>query len=131
MPQRLYRYAVHEDYVERLRDQFEFGYNLITRAQFISGRRTYGVYVIELDGNSNHVYVGQTWYTPEERLQQHLTGLAIFHAARIFKRGVGGALRPDLYAHLPCFFRQSEAEALESSWALHLRQLGFRVEGGH
>jgi hypothetical protein len=131
VPQRLYRYDLFPDYVSRHRDDFEFGFDLITAAETISGRRTFGVYVIELDGNSNHVYVGQTWYLPEERLVQHNTGFAAFHAARVFKRGARGTLRPDLYAHIPRVRTQAEAEALESATALQLRKQGFRVEGGH
>ncbi|MDF2461060.1 MAG: hypothetical protein K0S68_463 [Candidatus Saccharibacteria bacterium] len=132
VPQRLYRYEVYPDYVMRVRDQFEFGYELVTGARMIEPRRTYGVYVIEINGNSNHVYVGQSWYLPEERLQQHLTGYAVFHAAKPFKRrGTTGRLRPDLYAHLPRYGSQAQAEAMESRWAMELRRAGYRVEGGH
>jgi hypothetical protein len=131
VPQRLYRYDVFADYLSRHRDDFEFGFDLITRAEHITAARTFGVYVIELDRNPNHVYVGQTWYLPEERLAQHNTGFAAFHAARIFKRGARGRLRPDLYANLPRYRSQPQAEALESHVALELRKLGFRVEGGH
>jgi hypothetical protein len=132
VPQRLYRYDVFNDYVSRHRDDFEFGFDLITAARVLTGARTYRVYVIEINGDSNHVYVGQTWYEPEERLAQHLTGFAAFHAARPFKqRGTTGRLRPDLYAHLPTSRSQPEAERLEAHWALQLRKAGFRVEGGH
>jgi hypothetical protein len=131
VPQRLYRYDVFDDYLSRHRDDFEFGFDLIIRAQHITGPRTYGVYVVELDGNSNHVYVGQTWYRPEERLAQHNTGFAAFHAARPFKAGKRGKLRPDLYAHLARYKSQSAAEAMEARWALELRKAGYRVEGGH
>lgn len=131
VPQRLYRYDVYDDYLSRHRDDFEFGFDLITRLERITAARTYGVYVIELDHNSNHVYVGQTWYQPEERLAQHNTGLAVFHAARPFKRGSRGTLRRDLYAHLPRYKAQPQAEAMEAAVALELKKLGFRVEGGH
>lgn len=131
VPQRLYRYDVFEDYVSRHRDDFEFGFDLISAIRTIPGARDYGVYVIELDGNSNYVYVGQTWYAPEERLAQHNTGYAVFHAARPFKRGSRGTLRPDLFAHLPRVKSQAQAEALEASTAMKLRKQGFRVEGGH
>jgi len=131
VPQRLYRYDLFGDYLSRHRDDFEFGFDLITRAEHITGPRTYGVYVIELDHNPNHVYVGQTWYLPEERLAQHNTGFAAFHAARPFKRGARGRLRPDLYAHIPRVRRQDQAEALETRTATWLRRAGFRVEGGH
>jgi hypothetical protein len=131
VPQRLYRYDVFEDYVSRHRDDFEFGFDLIIHAEYITAQRTYGVYVIELEHNSNHVYVGQTWYMPHERLAQHNTGFAAFHAARPFKHGLRGTLRPDLYGHLSRFRSQRQAEAMEEALALQLRKLGFRVEGGH
>jgi GIY-YIG catalytic domain len=131
VPQRLYNYAVHDDYVVRLRDEFEFGFDLITRARMVDGRRTYGVYVIELDGDRDHLYVGQSWYLPEERLQQHLTGFAVFHAAKPFKAGARGRLRPDLYEHIPRFHSQAAAEKMEAKWANELRLAGYLVEGGH
>lgn len=131
VPQRLYRYDVFDEYLSRHRDDFEFGFDLITTVSLLSGRRTYGVYVIELDNNKNHVYVGQTWYLPEERLAQHNTGFAAFHAARPFKHGARGKLRPDLYAHLARTASQKQAEALEASWAMELKKAGYRVEGGH
>jgi hypothetical protein len=131
VPQRLYRYHIYDDYLARDRDDFEFGYDLITRAEHITKARTFGVYIIELDGNPNYLYVGQTWYDPAERLAQHNTGFAAFHAARPFKRGSRGRLRPDLYAHLPRFKSQPGAEALEARTAMELKRAGFRVEGGH
>ncbi len=131
VPQRLYRYDVHADYLSRHRDDFEFGFDLIVSLRRITEARSYGVYIVELDGNPNHLYVGQTWYLPEERLAQHHTGFAAFHAARIFKRGVRGRLRPDLYLQLPRVRSQAQAEALEARTAMELRRLGFRVEGGH
>ncbi len=131
VPQRLYRYDVFDDYLSRHRDDFEFGFDFITAVRTISTTRSFGVYVIELDGNANHVYVGQTWYAPYERLAQHNTGLAIFHAARPFKRGARGVLRPDLYQHIERVRSQASAEALEASTAMTLRRNGFRVEGGH
>lgn len=131
VPQRLYRYDVFDDYLSRHRDDFEFGYDLISRVERITGPRTYGVYVIELDRNPNHVYVGQTWYQPEERLAQHNTGYAVFHAAKAFKAGARGTLRRDLYGHLPRYGTQAQSEAIEASLAMHLKKQGFRVEGGH
>jgi hypothetical protein len=131
VPQRLYRYHVYDDYLARDRDDFEFGFDLIARAEHIVKPRTYGVYIVELDGNKNHLYVGQTWYEPHERLAQHNTGFAAFHAARPFKRGARGTLRPDLYAHLPRFRQQPQAEQLEAQVARELTRQGFRVEGGH
>lgn len=131
VPQRLYRYDVYPDYLSRHRDDFEFGFDLIIGLSRLSGPRTYGVYVIELDRNPNHLYVGQTWYQPEERLAQHNTGLAVFHAARPFKAGARGTLRRELIAQLPRYRTQAQAEAMEVTVARQLTKLGFRVEGGH
>lgn len=131
VPQRLYNYALHRDYVSRRRDDFEFGFDLISAVRLIPAQRTYGVYVVELSDSANHLYVGQTWYDPEERLAQHNTGLAVFHAARPFKRGLRGRLRLDLSAGLPTYRSQAPAEALEARTASILRAAGFRVEGGH
>lgn len=132
VPQRLYRYDVFPDYLSRHRDDFEFGFDLITSAEIITGPRTYGLYVIEINDNPNHLYVGQSWYLPEERLAQHLTGFAAFHAARIFKRsGTTGKLRPDIFGHLPRYKTQAQAEAMEAQAARELKHAGFRVEGGH
>jgi hypothetical protein len=131
VPQRLYRYDVYNDYLSRHRDDFEFGYDLITRIEKITGPRTYGVYIIELDNNPNYLYVGQTWYQPEERLAQHNTGFAAFHAARPFKRGSRGTLRRDLFGRLQRYKTQAEAEMIEARVATELKQQGFSVEGGH
>jgi hypothetical protein len=131
VPQRLYRYDVFDDYLSRHRDDFEFGFDLITHLERITGPRSFGVYVIELDHNPNHVYVGQTWYLAEERLAQHNTGFAAFHAARPFKAGARGTLRRDLFGHLPRCKTQAQSEAMEASVAMQLKKLGFRVEGGH
>jgi hypothetical protein len=131
VPQRLYRYDVYPDYVSRHRDDFEFGFDLITAVRTVSAARSYGVYVVELSDSSNHLYVGQTWYTPDERLAQHNTGLAVFHAARPFKHGLRGVLRPELYVRLARTRSQPQAEALEAKTARDLRAQNYRVDGGH
>ncbi len=131
VPQRLYNYSLHAEYVARRRDDFEFGFDLISAVRLVPSRRRYGVYVVQLSDSANHLYVGQTWYDPEERLAQHNTGLAVFHAAKPFKHGLRGVLRPDLYGHLPSFASQGPAEALEAKTARELKAAGFRVEGGH
>ena len=131
VPQRIYNYSLHPDYVVRRRDDFEFGFDLITAIRTIPNQRRYGVYIVELSDSSNHLYVGQTWYDPAERLAQHNTGLSVFHAARPFKHGLKGTLRPDLYSHLPQFRSQASAEALEAHTARELKIAGFRVDGGH
>lgn len=131
VPQRLYNYSLHSDYVVRRRDDFEFGFDLITAVKIAPAKRRYGVYIVQLSDSANHLYVGQTWYDPAERLAQHNTGLSVFHAARPFKHGLTGTLRPDLYEHLPTYADQAPAEALEAKTARELKSAGFRVEGGH
>lgn len=92
---------------------------------------TYGVYVIELNNDPNHVYVGQSSYPPEQRLQQHLTGSIVRHAAKVFRRGATGRLRPDLYSYLERLKTSREALKMEALLAQDLREEGFKVEGGH
>jgi len=93
--------------------------------------RDYGVYVIEIDGDAKHVYVGQTSHTPDKRLAQHNTGLASNFAAKVFKRGSRGVLRQELYGHIARVSGQAEAEKLEAKLAKELEKKGFKVEGGH
>ena len=90
--------------------------------------RSYGLYVIEIHGVSDWVYVGYSWWPPEERLEQHLNG---YNAAWVFKRGNSGRLRPDLYEHLPRYWTRAAAEKAEAELAQELRGRGFIVGGGH
>ena len=95
-----------------------------------SGQR-WSVYVLEVIGlGPGQVYVGQSWFSPEHRRQQHIDGIK---SARIFKRpGVAvGALRPDLIARLPRLESREAAETAEANVASHLRQRGLTVHGGH
>jgi hypothetical protein len=89
---------------------------------------TYGVYVIELNGDPNHVYVGQSYLTAEERLHQHRHG---YKSAPSIKKIRRMKLRPDLYDYLERFTSRKEAETMEAILARDLREEGFRVEGGH
>ncbi len=80
-------------------------------------------------GDPMHVYVGQSSKSPDVRLGIHMSrGM---QAARVFKRGAKGKLRPDLYEHLERFDDQGDALAMEAQLAEELRGRGFRVEGGH
>lgn len=85
-----------------------------------------GVYVIEIEGLDNSLYVGQSFHPAEIRLQQHLDGV---RASR-WVRDYGGKLRPDLYEHLPRLDREG-AETLEVLVAEILRREGWTVYGGH
>jgi predicted GIY-YIG superfamily endonuclease len=89
---------------------------------------TYGVYVIEIDGDRWTVYVGQTYLTPEERFRQHQEGI---HSAPSLRNAVKLELRPDLYKHLPRLKTRLEAEKAERDLANRLKDLGYMVEGGH
>jgi hypothetical protein len=89
----------------------------------------YGVYAIEIGGAPKRVYVGQSWHSPEERLTQHLAGGR--GAAKVFKRGATGKLRPALYKHLPRVPTREQAEALEHALAVSLRKRGFVVDEGY
>jgi predicted GIY-YIG superfamily endonuclease len=90
--------------------------------------QTYGVYVIELEGSPNSLYVGYSYRTAEERLQEHLSG---HNAAGCFKHGARGRLRPDLYEHLPRFASRRSAEQAVRQLAGELSKRGWFVEGGH
>jgi predicted GIY-YIG superfamily endonuclease len=88
------------------------------------------VYVVYLrnpkgDGRAGY-YVGMTGLTPEQRFQNHKSGIKAAGVVRRF----GERLVPKLYAHLnPMPFE--EAVAMEVRLADQLRARGFQVFGGH
>src|SRR4051794_6930892 len=84
--------------------------------------RSYGVYVIEIDGHPKQVYVGHSAHSPEARLAQHLARGRL--AAKVFKRGATGKLRPDLYQHIKRFSSRPAAEQAERALASELRAAG-------
>lgn len=87
----------------------------------------YRCYVIEINAKPKHVYVGQTNYPIEKRMAQHVYH---YHSARILRRYDILTLREDLYADWPVSY--NSADSLKSEKALydHLKQRGFKVEGG-
>jgi predicted GIY-YIG superfamily endonuclease len=93
-------------------------------------RKHHCVYVVYLrnprgDGKAGY-YVGMTGLTPEQRLENHKSGIK---AARIVRR-CGVRLVPKLYAHLnPMSY--ADAVAMEIRLAQDLRRRGFQVFGGH
>jgi predicted GIY-YIG superfamily endonuclease len=95
-------------------------------------RRTYGVYVVEIDDDPDYVYVGYSAHTPEHRLEQHQTGeFEIHHAAQVFRSGSRATkLRPDLYRHLNRFELREEAIEEEVKLAAQLRKQGYVVVQG-
>lgn len=92
---------------------------------------TYGVYVVELDEDPCHIYIGQTSHSFEHRLNQHNSGLLENFAAKVFRKGARGRLRPDLYKQYSRRVTQKQAEDLERRLADKLRRRGYKVEGGH
>lgn len=89
---------------------------------------TYGLYVLEIDSDPYYVYVGQSYLSPEERLEQHKNGV---HSARSLRGAVRLVLRPDLYEGLPRYQSRDEALKAERDYATKLKNYGYRVEGGH
>jgi hypothetical protein len=90
----------------------------------------HSVYVVYLknpkgDGKAGY-YVGMTGLSPEERFENHKTGVK---AARVVRKH-GVRLVPKLYAHLnPMPYRK--AVAMEAFLAESLRKRGYMVYGGH
>lgn len=101
---------------------------------------SYNIYVIELDESvkSNPsfqrknpdmnyelvcFYVGSSWYSPEERFEQHKRG---YKSSR-WVRNYGIRLRPDIYEEYMPFDRSDYAKNAESLLALYLRLKGHGV----
>jgi predicted GIY-YIG superfamily endonuclease len=88
------------------------------------------VYVVYLrnpkgDGRAGY-YVGMTGLTPEQRFENHRSGIK---AARIVQR-CGERLVPRLYEHLnPMTY--ARAVKMEALLAESLRKRGYLVFGGH
>lgn len=89
---------------------------------------TYCVYVIQLGDDPKHVYVGQTYLTPEERLAQHKYG---YKSSGYVKNAYSIKLRPDIYDQIPRLPSRAAAEACEENLAKNLSKLGYTVRGGH
>jgi predicted GIY-YIG superfamily endonuclease len=102
----------------------------MSRAAKPKPRGHHNVYVVYLrnpkgDGKAAY-YVGMTGLTPEQRFENHRTGIK---AARIVRR-CGERLVPKLYAHLnPMPY--AKAMEMEVLLADSLRKRGFVVYGGH
>lgn len=93
-------------------------------------RGNHHLYAVLLDGfvakGRFGVYVGESRYTPERRIMQHLAGLRASGVAQ--RRGV--ALLPSLVAHLNPLGRQ-EAKELEIELARALKAAGIETRSGH
>ena len=99
----------------------------------------YRTYVINLDNRElndhgkGYVYVGQTSKTPEQRLQEHLTGARSAKGHNLASRKVfkyGTQLNYDLMTQR-IYLTQKQALKAERRLAERLRQQGYTVEGGH
>lgn len=91
----------------------------------------FSVYVLDVLGlGPDQVYVGETWYSPEDRRQQHLKGP---RRGKVFKRPdvAVGALRPDLLPRLPRLIDREASRSAEALVASQLRRRGMTVHGGH
>ncbi len=83
-------------------------------------------YVIEIDGDPQHVYVGETNYPREKRFQQHIYK---FHSARALNRYDILTLADHLCDDSK-YLSKAESLIAEKQKAIELRTLGYRVEGG-
>jgi predicted GIY-YIG superfamily endonuclease len=90
------------------------------------------VYIVLLEGcataeGDNGLYVGQSYYSPEERFRQHKEG---HRASRIVNR-CGVRLLPKLYQHLNPL-TQAEALEIEARLAEAFKEARLpNVRGGH
>jgi hypothetical protein len=103
--------------------------DIIVRSPIDKILMSYCVYVIELD-DPKIVYVGQSWHSPEVRLQKHLSNEKKI-GSRYVRNAKNPRLRPDLYAYLPSYSSRESAEAAETRHAQRLERQGFTVKGGH
>lgn len=87
----------------------------------------YRCYSIEINGNPNHIYVGQTNYLINKRFAQHVYH---YHSARILRRYDIPTLREDLYADWPICYNSKDSLKNEKGLYEHLKKQGFKVEGG-
>jgi len=130
-------HSAREKLVQRLRDEGWMVHNRPPKPE-------YQVYVIELSADVAElpgvtkrnpdwnpdlpcVYVGQSRYSPDERLQQHIDGER--PAKNVKKQTIVG-LRPDLSENLS-FLTELESLREERHLAHRLRKLGYAVVGGH
>lgn len=129
VPQRFYRFELDEGVIIGGKKMGTYKLLQIYTCRQIIEHLTYGVYVIELNGDPKHVYVGESSYAPRQRMARHLAKLS--DSAKVFKRGATGKLRPDLFKNYPRYSSQISSKLAEAKLAAELRRQGFKVEGGH
>lgn len=100
---------------------------------------SWNLYVVQLDESEKSdigegwVYVGESSRSPEERLEQHISG-ARNDRGPLFSRVVhrhGRHLRTDLMRGLPTLYSLADSKQAEAELAERLRDQGYVVEGGH
>jgi hypothetical protein len=83
-------------------------------------------YVIELDGNPRHVYVGETKYPREKRFQQHIYH---YNSARALRKTDILVLSETL-CDTNQYWNQAASKTAEKTLAAKLKLSGYQVEGG-
>lgn len=86
------------------------------------------LYVIEIDGDARHLYVGETNYPVEKRFQQHVYK---FNPARALLKYDNFELAMEHAEGWPKVRSKKESLANEAALAEELRGKGYKVEGGH
>ncbi|MCH7732173.1 MAG: hypothetical protein IIB44_06610 [Candidatus Marinimicrobia bacterium] len=103
-------------------------------------KKKYYVYVIELDkkvksfrkirqanpqrlSNKPCVYIGQSYYPPEIRFEQHKEG----YKSNKYAKEYGIALKPELYDKYNPIPTRKDAEEIEAWLAKELRKKGYTV----
>lgn len=109
--------------ITKLEDQ---GFEVIAGTPLMN--RYWSLYVIEIGGDPMHVYVGETNYPIEKRLQQHVYR---FNPSRYLLKEDVFCLAEKLCERLPCFRTKTQSLEAEADIAQALRYQGYRVEGGH
>ena len=119
----------------------EYRDNILNKARLTTTGH-YNVYVILLNKeakkkysrkyggwkNKPAVYVGETSYTPEERIAQHKEG-GFVSSRYVYNHGI--ELMPELYEEYNPLSSREQSELVETVLAEKLRRLGYTVLGGH
>ncbi|EKD99384.1 MAG: hypothetical protein ACD_22C00278G0012 [uncultured bacterium] len=84
--------------------------------------------MIEIGGDPNHLYVGETNYPVEKRFQQHVYK---FNPARVLLKHDNFELAMEHAQGWPKVTNKQESLENESKLAEELRSKGHKVEGGH
>lgn len=101
------------------------GYEVIAGAPLMQGY--WSLYVIELGDNPMHLYVGETNYPLEKRIQQHVYK---FNPSRYLLKEDVFCLAENLCSSLPSFRTKAQSLEAEARLAQELREKGYKVEGG-